>query len=47
MKRFWIALAAVAVIAVAAYAFTAGGSSVDTGGNPVDIPTDRVGSGIR
>ena len=47
MKRIWIALAAVAVIAVAAYAFTVGGSSGDSGSDPVDIPNARVGSGIR
>ena len=47
MKRVWIALAAVAVIAVAAYAFTVGGSSSDSGSDTVDIPNDRVGSGIR
>jgi hypothetical protein len=47
MKRIWIALAAVAVIAVAAYAFTVGGSSGDSGSDTVDIPNDRVGSGIR
>lgn len=47
MKRFWIALVAVVVIAFAAYAFTVG-SSADTAGNtPLDIPNDRVGSGIR
>ena len=47
MKRFWIALVAVVVIAFAAYAFTVG-SSADTAVNtPVDIPNDRVGSGIR
>ena len=47
MKRFWIVLVAVVVIAFAAYALTVL-SSADTAVNtPVDIPNDRVGSGIR
>jgi len=47
MKRFLIALVAVVVIAVAAFTLAGGGVENTSANNPVDIPNDRVGSGIR
>jgi len=47
MKRFLIALAAVAVIAVAAVALTSGEAENTSASDSVDIPNDRIGSGIR
>ena len=47
MKRFLIALAAVGVIAIAAFVLTSGDPEDSSGNNPVDIPNDRIGSGIR
>lgn len=47
MKRLLIALAAVGVIAIAAFVLTSGDPEDSSGNNPVDIPNDRIGSGIR